>query len=209
MGAPFGAHPVLGKVLRPPRARRAPGPAPEGMAEGAELGIAQQEGDLGEAEIGIPEISEGQIMAKLVQDLGEAHPKLAEPPGQSPDAHPELMGDDLRLRFAPGKELGDDPLDPIPQIGRALLPVCQDLLAIAGQKPMEPFIRRGNRQPELAAREGQRIVARAEMNGTAEEPLELRDLVVTGVAEPDLAGAKTGVGQKSEAMNEVCRAELD
>ena len=31
------------------------------MAEGAEFGIAEEEGDLGQAEIGVPEISEGQI----------------------------------------------------------------------------------------------------------------------------------------------------
>jgi hypothetical protein len=36
------------------------------VAEGAELGVAQEESDLREAEIGVPEKSEGQIMAKFV-----------------------------------------------------------------------------------------------------------------------------------------------
>jgi hypothetical protein len=43
---------------------------------------------------------------------------------------------------------------------------------------MQPFVRRGNRQSKLLAQEGQRIVPRAEMNGTAKEPLELCDFVV-------------------------------
>src|SRR5262249_36152191 len=128
----------LGKVLCPPRARRGPGPSPEGMAEGAELGIAPQEGGLGEGGVGGPRISEGQIVAKLVQDLREAHPKVAEPPGQSAHAHPELMGDELGFGFSSAEELRDDLLDPMAQIGRAVLPAGQDLLAVAGQKPMEP-----------------------------------------------------------------------
>jgi len=170
------------------------------MAEGAELGISQQEGDLREAEIGIPEISEGKIMAKLVQDLREAHAQIAEPPGQSAHAHPELVDDDLGLGFSSAKELRDDRLDPMLQIGRAVLPARQDLLAIAGQKPMEPFVRRGDRQPELAAREAQRIVPRAEVNGTAKERLQLCDLVVARVTEPTSPG-QPGVGEKSEASS--------
>ena len=53
------------------------------MAEGAEFRIAQEEGNLRQAQIGVPEISEGQIMAKLVQDLSKSHPQIAEAPGQS------------------------------------------------------------------------------------------------------------------------------
>ena len=64
-------------MLRPPLTRRGLGPSPEGMAEGAEFGVAEQEGDLRQAQIGVLEISEGQIMAKLVQDLSKAHPQVA------------------------------------------------------------------------------------------------------------------------------------
>jgi len=47
------------------------------MAEGAEFRVAQEEGDLREAQIGISEIPEGEIVAKFVQDLTKAHPWLA------------------------------------------------------------------------------------------------------------------------------------
>jgi hypothetical protein len=43
------------------------------MAEGAEFRVAQQESDLREAKIGVPEISEGPIMTKFVQKT-KAHP---------------------------------------------------------------------------------------------------------------------------------------
>jgi len=44
------------------------------MAEGTEFGVAQQESDLREAKIGVPEISEGQIMTKFVQNLPRLTP---------------------------------------------------------------------------------------------------------------------------------------
>jgi len=47
------------------------------MAKGAEFRVAQEEGDLREAHIGVSEIPEGQIMAKLVQNLTKAHPQVA------------------------------------------------------------------------------------------------------------------------------------
>ena len=75
IGHPRNEVPLLGGVLRPPRTRRGTGPSHEGAAEGAEFRIAQQEGNLRQAQIGVPEISEGQIMAKLVQDLSKAHPQ--------------------------------------------------------------------------------------------------------------------------------------
>ena len=68
------AVPMLWGVLRPPLTRRGPGPSPEGMAEGTEFGVAQQESDLREAKIGVPEISEGQIMTKFVQNLPRLTP---------------------------------------------------------------------------------------------------------------------------------------
>jgi len=52
-------------------------------------------------------------------------------------------------------------------------------------------------------------VPRAEMNGTAKEPLEFRDLVVARVTEPDVAGTQPGVGEKSEGSNEVRGSKLD
>ena len=74
---------------------------------------------------------------------------------------------------------------------------------------MQPFVSRRHRQGKLASREGQRIVPCSEMNGTAEELLELRDLVVARVTEPDLAGTQPGVGEKSEGSNEVRGSKLD
>jgi len=47
------------------------------MAEGAEFRVAKEKGDLREAQIGISEIPEGEIMAKFVQDLRKAHPQIA------------------------------------------------------------------------------------------------------------------------------------
>jgi len=47
------------------------------MAEGAEFRVAQEESDLREAQVGVSEIPEGQIMAKFVQDLSKAHPQFA------------------------------------------------------------------------------------------------------------------------------------
>jgi hypothetical protein len=58
------------------------------MAEGAEFRVSQEESDLREAQIGVREICEGQIMAKLVRDLSKSHPQIAEAPGQSPNTHP-------------------------------------------------------------------------------------------------------------------------
>ena len=133
-------------VLRPPLARRGPGPSPEGMAEGAGFGVAQEEGDLGQAQIGIPEISDGQILAKLIQNPGKAHPQLTEAPRQGADAHPELLRDRLGLGLSSAKQLRDDRLDPVPQIGRGVHPAGQDLLAVAGQNRVQPFVRRGDRQ---------------------------------------------------------------
>ena len=117
-------------------------------------------------------------MAKLVQDLSKGHPQVGETPGQGADTHSKLVGDRLGLGFSSAKQSRDDPLDPMPQIRRAVLPANQDLLAVAGQEPVQPFVRRRKRQGKLASREGQRIVSRAETNGTAEEPLELCDFVV-------------------------------
>src|SRR5215472_12344442 len=118
------------------------------------------------------------------------------------------MGDRLGLGFSFAKQFRDDPLDPVPQIGRAVLPAGQDLLAVAGQKLVQPFVYRRNRQGKLASREGQRIVSRAETNGTAEEPLKLCNFEVARMTERDLDGVQPGVGEKSDGSNEIRCCEL-
>ena len=61
------------------------------MAEGTEFGVAQQESDLREARIGVPEISEGQIMTKFVRNLTKAHPQGAELEDAAPCREPEAL----------------------------------------------------------------------------------------------------------------------
>ena len=61
------------------------------MAEGTEFRVAQQESDLREARIGVPEISEGQIMTKFVRNLTKAHPQGAELEDAAPCREPEAL----------------------------------------------------------------------------------------------------------------------
>src|SRR5262249_48211690 len=84
-----------------------------------------------------------------------------------------------------------------------------NLVAIAGQDAVQSRVRRGQRQRELAPGEAHRVARSAEMDGTAEELLELRDLVIAQVAELYLRRAETGVGEEARAWNEGRGAEFD
>ena len=61
---------------------RAPGPAPESAIEARRLGEPDEIGDLCDREVGAAKVLLGERAARLVEQPGEARPRLLEPPAQ-------------------------------------------------------------------------------------------------------------------------------
>src|SRR5215468_2510014 len=100
-------------------------PLAEGTAEGAELGVAQQECDLGEGDVRLRDVAERQLAAGAAHEVVEADVEVAQPAVQSPAAHAEL-GRDLADAGVAGIEMLFDLLpdhaDQVVAAGSALAP---------------------------------------------------------------------------------------
>ena len=59
-------------------------PLAEGAAEGADLGIAEQEGDVADRQMRLTQIQAGEIAADPVHQIGERDAVVAEAPLQGP-----------------------------------------------------------------------------------------------------------------------------
>src|SRR5262249_34462464 len=112
------------------RKRARPGPAPEGPAEGTQLGVPDQEGDVGQAGAAVRDVAEGQLAANVLDERLERDALLAEPALERAHAPPEPP----RHAFDPETAVADRARDRAPhlvqpRVGR--LGLRQELVQVA------------------------------------------------------------------------------
>ena len=93
------------------------GPAPAGGAEGALAGVAEQERDLGQRQVRLVQIPEGQLMPQAVDNIRKAHVEIAKPSGKGALAQAQIGRHDLVACPAGGEQLDDAALQLLQEFG--------------------------------------------------------------------------------------------